>query len=128
MTLVVALFGAVVVALGLSGIASPTRLLDLVTRVQTRIGLYAIAALRLFLGAAFLAAAPESRAPLYLQAVGVIALVSGLATPFFGVRRFEAIVAWFRRWPDAGVRAWSLLVVAFGASLVWAVLPVSGGA
>jgi len=123
----VALFGAFVVALGLAGVASPAHLLDLVTRVQTRLGLYAIAALRLFLGVAFLAAAGQSRAPLYLQAVGVLALVSGVATPFFGIRRFEAIVAWFRRWPEAGVRVWSAFVVAFGASLVWAVLPVSGG-
>jgi hypothetical protein len=126
MSFVVALFGAAVVGLGLAGLASPARLLDLVSRAQTTLGLYLIAALRIFLGVAFWLAADASRAPLGLKVFGVLAFVAGVATPLFGLRRFAALVDWWRRQPEAVVRAWSALVAVFGASLVWAGLPRAG--
>jgi hypothetical protein len=122
MTLAVALFGLFVAALGAAGILSPARLLALVTRAQSQLGLNLIAGLRLLAGVALLFAAPSSRAPLYLQILGVLSLVSGAVTPFFGVRRFEAILAWWRRRPPWAVRLWSAFVLGFGLSLVWAVL------
>ena len=122
MRLAVALFGLFITALGVAGLASPQRLLALVTRAQSQLGLYLIAGIRLLLGAALLMAAPESRAPLYLQVLGVLSLVSGIVTPFFGVRRFEAILDWWRRRAPWAVRLWSAIVILFGASLIWAVL------
>ena len=122
-----AFFGAMVVCLGLAGLASPTRLLDLVSRAQTTLGLWLIAALRIFLGIAFWLAADASRAPLFLKGFGVLAFLAGIATPLFGLRRFAALVDWWRSLPDAVVRAWSVLVAVLGASLVWVVLPLSGG-
>lgn len=124
MTLLVGLFGLFVCTLGIVGALSPERLLALVTRVQSQAGLYVIAGIRLLLGFALLLAGPTSRAPLYLQVLGALSIFSGLVTPFFGVRRFEAILDWWRRRPPAVVRVWSLFVVLFGASLVWAVLPL----
>jgi hypothetical protein len=127
MTLAVALFGLFVAVLGAVGIASPRRLLDRVTRVQSQAGLYSIAGLRLGVGLALLLAAPESRLPPYLQVLGVLALISGAATPFVGVSRFEAILDWWRRRGPGFVRAWSGLVLLFGASLLWAVFPLQRG-
>lgn len=124
MKLAVALFGLFIAALGTAGVLSPRRLLGLVTRVQSQLGLYFMAGLRLLMGAALLLSASASRAPLYLQVLGVLALLSGIGTPFFGVRRFEAMLGWWRARPTWVVRLWSLFVVAFGLSLVWAVLPV----
>lgn len=128
MAFVVGLFGLFVSALGIGGVLSPARLLALVTRVQSQQGLYFIAALRLLLGVALLLAAPGSRVPLYLQVLGAISVLSGAVTPFFGVRRFEAILDWWRRQGDGVVRLWSLFVLLFGASLVWAVLPLERAA
>jgi hypothetical protein len=127
MTLAVALFGLFVAVLGGVGIASPERLLALVTRVQSQPGLYFMAGLRLFLGLALLLAAPDSRAPLYLQGLGVLSLIAGAATPFVGVARFEAILDWWRRRGPGFVRACSGCVLLFGASLVWAVFPLQPG-
>jgi hypothetical protein len=127
MGLVVGLFGAIVVGLGLAGVASPSRLLDLVARFQTPRGLYGIAALRVFLGVAFWVAAGPSRAPHYLQVLGVIAFAAGVATPLFGIERFAAIVAWWRERPEPMVRAWSALVALFGVSIIWAVQPAAVG-
>jgi hypothetical protein len=124
MTLAVALFGVFVATLGGAGLLSPARLLALVTRAQSQLGLYFIAAFRLLVGAALILAAPPSRAPLYLQVLGGIAVVSGIITPFVGARRFEAVVDWWRARSAGAVRLWSAFVLLFGLSLIWAVLPL----
>lgn len=128
MTLAVALFGLFVATLGVAGLLSPQWLLALVTRGQSWLGVYFIAGLRLLVGLALLFAAPSSRAPLYLIALGALALVSGIVTPFFGVRRFEAILDWWRQRDPWIVRLWSTFVLVFGLSLVWAVFPLERAA
>lgn len=122
MTLAVALFGCFIAALGFAGILSPERLLAAVTRAQSQLGLHLIAGIRLLLGVALLFAAPSSRAPLYLQIVGGLSILSGAVTPFVGVARFEAILGWWRERTPSAVRLWSAFVVVFGLSLVWSVL------
>lgn len=124
MALVVALFGLFVTTLGLAGVASPERLLVLVTRSQARLGLYGIAALRLLMGGALVLAAPPSRAPLYLMALGGLSLASGALTPLVGADRFDAILDWWRARSPWVVRVWSAFVSVFGVSLVWAVVPL----
>ncbi len=128
MTLAVAVFGLFVAVLGVAGLLSPERLLALVTRAQSQLGLYFMAGFRLLLGVALLLAASSSRAPLYLQGLGSLSLVSGVITPFFGVHRFEAILDWWRRRSPWAVRLWSAFVLLFGVSLVWAVLPLERAA
>lgn len=124
MTLAVALFGLFLAALGATGLAAPQRLLALVARAQSELGLYSIAGFRLLVGATLVFAAPTSRAPLYLEILGVVTLASGILTPFLGVRRFRAVLDWWRGRPPSLVRLWSGLVLLFGLSLVWAVFPL----
>lgn len=128
MTLAVALFGLFVSALGIGGLLSPRRLLALVSRAQLQLGIYFIAGIRLLLGVALLLAAPSSRAVPYLQVLGGLAVASGMITPFFGVRRFNAVLAWWRKQGPWSVRVWSAFVLLFGLSLVWAVLPLERAA
>jgi hypothetical protein len=122
LTLAVALFGLFVAALGIAGLFDPARLLALVTRVQSQLGLNLIAAFRILIGIALILAAPASRAPLYLQVLGALSLLSGIVTPFVGVRRFEAILAWWQQRSPGAIRLWSGLVAVFGLSLLWAVV------
>lgn len=126
MTLAVALFGFFLIALGLTGVASPPRLLAFVSRWQSETGLYAAAGIRILLGVALVLASGDSRAPLYLQAFGGLALLAGVATPFFGLRRFEALLGWWRAQDVAMVRLCCLFVVGIGGSFVWAVFPAPG--
>ena len=128
MTLAVGFLGTLMAGLGLAGVLSPKRLLDLVARAQSQLGLYVIAGFRLLVGMALLYSAGSSRAPLYLQIIGGVSLFSGVITPFFGVQRFEAVLSWFRRLPPWLVRLWSVVVIVFGLSLVWAVLPLERAA
>lgn len=128
MTLAVALFGLFVAALGVAGVASPGRLLSLVTRTQARAGPWLLAALRFLIGIALILAAPPSRAPLYLKLLGVLSTLSAALTPLVGDSGFQAILGWWRRRSPAAVRVWSAFVCIFGASLVWAVFPATGSA
>jgi hypothetical protein len=121
MATVAAVLGLLLVLLGVVGLVSPSNLLAFVARWQSRGGLYVATLLRLVLGGALLLAAPQSQAPEFLRVVGVIAIVAGLATPLVGLRRFEALLRWWSGLPLGFVRAWSTVVLALGASIVWAV-------
>ncbi len=123
MALIAALFGLLIVCLGTVGIVSPPRLVSMVAGLQSTGGLYAIVALRLVSGTALFLAADESRAPGFLHVLGVLAIISGLVTPFFGVDRFRAILDWWSRQSDLLLRAWACVVVALGLTVLWAVAP-----
>ena len=123
MSLVAGLSGLLIIAVGALGVVSPPRLLALVARLQSQRGLYAVAAIRVVFGAAFLMAAAGSRAPAFLQILGVISVIAGVATPFFGVQRFQAVLSWWSLRPAVVLRLWCLVVVLLGAAIVWAVAP-----
>jgi len=55
-------------------------------------GLGAIAAIRIALAMIFLQAASASRAPRLVRGFGIIVLLAGLATPWFGTDRGQSIV------------------------------------
>jgi hypothetical protein len=121
MSLFAALSGLLIIALGVLGVASPPRLLALVARSQSQRGLYVLAAIRIVIGAALFLAAAGSRAPAFLKMLGVIWVVAGVATPFFGVDRFQAVLGWWSLRSAIVIRLWCLVVVLLGAAIVWAV-------
>lgn len=99
-----------------AGALSPRRLLALVTRAQSRLGLYFNGGFRVAAGAVLLQGASASRAPLHLEVLGWLSLVSGNVTPLVGVRRFEVMLGWWRRRSPWTLRLWSCLVIVFGRS------------
>lgn len=118
--LVLSLFVAV---LGAVGLASPSRLLGIVRSFQTPLGLYLAAALRLVLGTAIFFAAPASRAPELLRILGVVIVVAGVITPFFGLERFRKLLDWWSAQGPTFVRAWSGFAFALGLLLAYALVP-----
>jgi hypothetical protein len=74
--------------------AAPHVLLSLGRSVMTPGGLYAIAALRVALGLSFVLAARASRAPRTLRVLGIIVIIAGLTTPWFGVARARLVLDW----------------------------------
>ena len=123
MTLIVSAFGTFVALLGGVGVVAPGRLIAFVQRWQSRTGLYVIGLLRVGLGVAVFLAAPDSRAPLALRALGVAAITVGVATPMFGVERFRSVLAWWAARGAFFVRAWAVVAVVIGLLLVYAVNP-----
>jgi len=123
MTLVALVLSLFVAALGALGVASPLRLLGVVRYFQTPAGLYFAAALRVVLGVALFFAAPTSRAPELLRILGVVSIVGGVITPFFGLERFRKLLDWWSARGSTFVRAWAAIALAFGLFLAYAVVP-----
>jgi hypothetical protein len=123
MTLVALVICLLTAAFGALGIVSPSRLLGVVRSIQTPIGLYFAAGLRVLLGVALLFAAPPSRAPGLIYIVGVFIIVIGVITPFFGLERFRRLVDWWSVQGSAFVRGWAVLALLFGLSLAYAIVP-----
>lgn len=120
------LLGVFSLLMGVWGVLVPSRLADLVTRFGSKGGLWVAAAIRLVFGLALWFAAPASRAPLLLQVLGVIALVAAVVLPFMGVDRFKRLIDWWTGLSPTAMRFNSLFAIAFGAAVLWALLPAAG--
>ncbi len=120
----VALIGCLLLAaLGATGVASPAGFLRVMRSVQTPMGLYLMAALRVVLGVALFSAASSSRLPELMRVLGVVIIVRGVIMPFLGVERLRMLL---ERWSAPGsafVRGWALLTLAVGLWLAYAVAP-----
>jgi energy-coupling factor transporter transmembrane protein EcfT len=114
------LIGAVVMVAGATTLAAPDQFLALMRSLMTPAGLYAIAAGRIAIGLVFVLGAPASRAPRVLRWVGLIVIIAGLVTPFFGVARSESVLNW---WAGVGPMLKTIDAVAamaLGAFIVYA--------
>ncbi len=114
-------FASLLIGFGLWGLVSPATLLAFLSRWQTREGLWVGAAIRLIFGLALWSAAPLSRLPTTLQAVGVIFVVAGIVMPFIGLDRFKSMVAWWLQKPPSFIRVWAVATLVLGVFFVWAV-------
>ena len=123
MTLVALIICLLLSALGALGVVSPSRLLGVVQNFQTPLGLYFAAAVRVVLGIALFSAAPTSRAPDLIRILGVVIIVMGVVTPFFGLERFRRLLDWWSAQGSAFIRAWAVLALAFALSLAYAIVP-----
>ena len=118
MTLIAQVFCLMLAGIGAVGIVAPAPFLALTRRVASRSGLYFAALARVCLGAVFLAAAADSRAPDTMRGLGFIVLVAGLAIPFLGAARWKALIEW---WADQGedLMRVSLAFALFGGLLLF---------
>ena len=80
MAAVALLFCLLVAVIGFVGLFWPPRFLDLVRRLTSLQGFYVLAVLRIAFGAALYLAAPASRAPLFLEILGIVLVASGIVT------------------------------------------------
>ncbi len=117
MTVLLGLAGLAIAALSAGGVASPTWIMELAGGWRSATRLWALAGFRLALGALCWVAAPDTRFPLAVRVVAVVALAVGLVAPLFGTARLERMLEWWMRRSDAFIRAWSAVGVAFGIFL-----------
>ena len=99
--------------------ATPDLRLSLERSVITPPGLYAIAALRIAIGLVFVFAAPASRAPRTLRVLGLIVIIAGLSTPWFGVARSRAVLDWLASAGPLLMRLDASVGMALGGFLVY---------
>ena len=113
--------GALVVVAGLALIVAPGTVFILAPAIVTPRGLLLVAAGRIAIGLLMLRVAAGSRAPRVVQVLGVIVLIDGIATPFFGAVRARVLMAWwFARGPLA-MRAVGVLAVLLGGYIAYVV-------
>src|SRR5262245_61768958 len=116
---------ALVCALGAIGVFSPTTLLGIARQLASPIGLIIAAAIRVGFGAILLLSASTSRAPRAIRIVGLIILVAGLITPFFGVDRARALLDWWSVQGPLLTRILPGFALAFGSGLIYLLSPRS---
>lgn len=113
--------GAAIAAIGIFGVVAPSSLLEFGRSLQTPGALYVIAAVRVGFGAVLLSVASASRMPRTLRVIGIVVVVAGLLTPWFGVERTQAMVGWLSQHDPLFIRAWVSLAIVFGMFVIYAV-------
>ena len=113
------IIGALVILVSAISFAAPDLRLSLERSVITPAGLYAIAAMRIAIGLVFVLTAPASRAPRTLRALGLIVIIAGLMTPWFGVARARAVLSWLASAGPLLMRVDAGVGMAFGGFLVY---------
>ena len=114
--------GALVILGSAISFAAPDLRLSLERSMITPAGLYAIAALRIAIGLLFVLAAPASpasRAPRTLRVLGLIVIIAGLTTPWFGVARARAVLNWLANAGPLLMRLDACVGMAIGGFLVY---------
>ena len=109
--------------IGAVGVASPSHLLAFAQSLLEPAALYVVAAVRIAFGVVLVLAAPGSRMPKALRLLGVVIIVVGALTPFFGIEHARSMLSWWASQPAWFMRAWSLLAIAFGGFVAYAVSP-----
>ncbi len=107
-------FALAILVVGALGLASPDALRSFVRRWQRPAGIWAAAGFRVAFGVAVWLAAPPSRAPVVLQVLGVVSVLSGVALLLLGASRFVAILSWWECRSAGWKRAWAGVAVVFG--------------
>ena len=120
--------GFVIAAIGALSIAAPSALFEFGRSLQSGGALYVLAALRIALGAILIWAAPDARAPRMLRIFGVLIIVAGLATPFFGLERSRAVFDWWSTQGSLYMRAWPVTAIIFGLVIAYVAVPRGSGA
>ena len=113
--------GLLIAAIGVLGIAAPSILLELGRAMQSTGGLWLLGFLRIVCGAILLWAAPNSRTPRILIALGILIILFGMATPFIGIEKTRAMFDWWTSQGSSLGRAWPVLAIALGGYIAWVV-------
>jgi uncharacterized membrane protein len=113
--------GLAIATIGLVVVAAPSLLLEFGQSLLTPTALYIVAAVRIGIGLVLVRVAPDSRTPKVLRIVGILIIIAGLLTPFFGVERSRAIFDWLSGQDPLFVRLGAGVAVAFGLFIIYAV-------
>ena len=111
--------GVLVILVSAISFAVPDVKLSLERSTMTPTGLYAIAVLRIAIGLVFVFAAPASRAPRTLRVLGLVVIIAGLMTPWFGVTRAQATLNWVASAGPSLTRLDACVGMAMGGFLVY---------
>ena len=117
----VGLSGLLVVGLGFWGLARPVGLQAFVANWDPGRRFVLAVVRRVAFGGVLLGAAPTSRFPFFLQALGVLSLVAAVGVFLSGGERLDTWAKWWSHRSASVVRTWSGAAALAGAFLVYTV-------
>ena len=123
MKVLITIFGLIAFGVGVADLVSPEIFLTIGRDVLTPAGLYFIAFVRVGLGLLLLGAAKTSRMPRAVRILGAVVLISGIATPIFGLQRSLSVLNWAAQDPLV-TRFAGLLLVTLATLMIYATRPV----
>ena len=112
--------GLLMICVGVIGVVAPGYYVTGGEYMLTTNRLYIIAAIRITMGVVLLLAASASRLPTTIRVFGVIALVSGVSTPFIGVERARAVFSWASSFGSGVLRLWGVVALLIGVVISFA--------
>ncbi len=116
LALPVALF---IFVMGAWGVFAPGSIFAFISGWSSKSGFWLAVLLRLCFGLVLWFAAPDTRSPILLQALGAIAILSAAGLPIIGYERFERVLSWWTGHSPFVMRLWSLVAVAIGGLVLW---------
>jgi hypothetical protein len=120
MTLFVTLLGALFLVISLAIFIWPGSGRRSLQNLVTRRAMPVLSIVRIGFGMACVLAAPSTRLPGFVWALGLLLIVSGISLPVIGFERLRRWTDWWLEKPDRDYRVWSLLGILLGALLIWA--------
>jgi len=120
--LIVSVISIFVAGMGVLGLVLPTRMISFVSRWQSKTGLWVAFIVRLAFGISLWVVAPASRAPVVLQVLAVVSVVSALVIPLIGVSGLKSILSWWFSQSPVFRRVWFVAAVVLGVFILWSVL------
>lgn len=122
----VAVFGLVVLCLGLFVTAVPNAIVELSRNVLSPTGVAIAGGGRVAIGIILWLASGESRTPRTFKVIGVLAVLGGITVWIIGVSGLTSIVAWGSSKGDAVLRGVGVVSACLGAFLAWSAMPPKG--
>lgn len=120
MRLIVAALGALILVLGLLGLAQPDRFRLLFDVLHSRTRYWLAIGIRLAMGGLLWWLADELRHPQVMRALAGLAVLAAVALLLMGRERLDRMVGWWLALSDGILRVSAALAAAFGAYLVYA--------
>ena len=124
MGVAIAIIGVVFGLLGLAGLVAPTRMALAINDgfKTSSVKIYGSAGIRALFGAILILGASDTAFPALIRFIGVVLILQAALVPVLGIDRVRSLLSWFLDRPTLLMRFLYLLVVLFGAFLVWAAL------
>ncbi len=111
--------GLFIFVMGAWGVFAPGSIFAFISGWSSKSGFWLAVLLRLCFGLVLWFAAPDTRLPILLQTLGVIAILSAAGLPIVGYERFERVLSWWTGHSPFVMRLWSLVAVAIGGLVLW---------
>ena len=117
------IFGAVILIAGIIIIFNPDYIFGFLKKHIAKLGMHIAAiVIRLLLGALFISQAGVSKYPLTMEIIGWISIVAAIILAVIGRKNFNGIMSWALSLAKPFGRLGGVIVVCFGAFLIYAFL------